>query len=32
MWLAQRAAVSATSPLLPLISGQIARLDREFGI
>jgi hypothetical protein len=31
MWLAQRAAVSPTSPLLPLISGQIARLDREFG-
>jgi hypothetical protein len=31
MWLAQRAAVSNTSPLLPLISGQIARLDREFG-
>ncbi|MEO7352045.1 MAG: GAF domain-containing protein [Marmoricola sp.] len=31
MWLAQRAALSATSPLLPLISGQIARLDREFG-
>ncbi len=31
MWLAQRAAVSTTSPLLPLISGQIARLDREFG-
>lgn len=31
MWLAQRAAVSVTSPLLPLISGQIARLDREFG-
>jgi hypothetical protein len=32
MWLAQRAAVSATSPLLPLISGQLARLDREFGV
>ena len=31
MWLAQRAAVSATSPLLPLITGQIARLDREHG-
>ena len=29
MWLA-RAAVGATSPLLPLISDQIARLDREF--
>ena len=32
MWLAQRAAVNSTSPLLPLISGQIARLDRELGI
>lgn len=31
MWVAQRVAVSVTSPLLPLISGQIARLDREFG-
>lgn len=31
VWLAQRAAVSATSPLLPLITGQIARLDRELG-
>jgi len=31
MWLAQRATVSPTSPLIPLISGQIARLDREFG-
>lgn len=31
MWLAQRAALSTTSPLLPLISGQIARLDMEFG-
>ena len=31
MWLAQRAAISVTSPLLPLITGQIARLDREFG-
>ena len=31
MWLAQRAALSTTSPLLPLISGQLARLDREFG-
>ncbi|MFT4011039.1 MAG: transcriptional regulator [Nocardioidaceae bacterium] len=29
MWLAQRAAVGATSPLRPLIEGQIARLDRE---
>jgi len=32
MWLALRAASSPTSPLLPLISGQIKRLDREFGI
>ena len=31
MWLAQRAALSTTSPLFPLVSGQIARLDREFG-
>ena len=31
MWVAQRAALSSTSPLLPLISGQIARLDRELG-
>jgi hypothetical protein len=29
MWTAQRAAVGAGSPLLPLILGQIARLDRE---
>ncbi|GAA1102344.1 GAF domain-containing protein [Nocardioides dubius] len=29
MWLAQRDAVGATSPLLPLIAGQLARLDRE---
>lgn len=31
MWVAQRRAVSAVSPLLPLINGQIARLDRELG-
>lgn len=31
MWVAQRAAVSSTSPMLPFISGQIARLDRELG-
>lgn len=31
MWLAQRGCVGADSPLLPLIAGQIARLDREFG-
>lgn len=31
MWLAQRDAVGSTSPLLPIIAGQIARLDREFG-
>jgi hypothetical protein len=31
MWLAQRDAVGSTSPLLPLIAGQIARLDRELG-
>ncbi len=29
MWCAQRDAVGANSPLLPLISGQLARLDRE---
>ena len=31
MWVAQQACVGATSPLLPLINGQIARLDRELG-
>jgi GAF domain len=31
MWVAQRAAVDPHSPMLPLIDGQIARLDREFG-
>jgi hypothetical protein len=31
MWLAQRAAVSSGSPMLPLIDGQIARLDAELG-
>lgn len=31
MWLAQRAAVGAGSPMLALIEGQIARLDRELG-
>jgi hypothetical protein len=29
MWLAQRDVVAPTSPMLPLIIGQIARLDRE---
>jgi len=32
MWVAQRDATSPTSPLRPLVDGQIARLDREFGI
>ena len=32
MWLAQRAAVSAGSPMLALIDGQVARLDRELGL
>jgi hypothetical protein len=32
MWLAQRAAIGPTSPLLPLVDGQIARLDRELGL
>jgi hypothetical protein len=31
MWLAQRAAVGASSPMLALIDGQLARLDRELG-
>ena len=29
MWVAQRDAVEARSPMLPLVDGQIARLDRE---
>jgi len=32
MWLAQRDAIGTTSPLRPLVEGQIARLDRELGI
>ncbi|HET7689481.1 MAG TPA: transcriptional regulator [Nocardioidaceae bacterium] len=32
MWLAQRAAIGTSSPLLPLVDGQIARLDRELGL
>ena len=31
MWLAQRLALGATSPLLPLVTGQLERLDRELG-
>ena len=31
MWLAQRAALGSRSPMLPLVDGQIARLDRELG-
>lgn len=31
MWSAQRDAVGGSSPLLPLITGQIDRLDRELG-
>ncbi|MBZ5736365.1 GAF domain-containing protein [Nocardioides sp. TRM66260-LWL] len=31
MWEAQRAAVGAASPMLALIDGQLARLDRELG-
>ncbi len=31
MWLAQRDAVGPASPLLPLIAGQLARLDRDLG-
>ncbi len=32
MWLAQRRAIGAHSPLLPLVNGQLARLDRELGV
>lgn len=32
MWRAQEAMVSPRSPLLPLIRGQLARLDRECGL
>jgi hypothetical protein len=32
MWAAQRTAIGPSSPLLPLIEGQIARLDRELGL
>ncbi len=32
MWQAQRAAIGPRSPLLPLVDGQLARLDRELGI
>lgn len=31
MWQAQRAAVGPGSPMLPLIDGQLSRLDRELG-
>lgn len=31
MWQAQRAAVGGTSPMLALIDGQLARLDRDLG-
>ena len=31
MWSAQREVVGRTSPMLPLIEGQLARLDRELG-
>lgn len=32
MWQAQRLAVGSGSPMLPLIDGQLARLDREYGV
>jgi len=32
MWVAQGRAVGPNSPLLPLITGQIERLDAEFGV
>jgi hypothetical protein len=31
MWSAQQAALAPTSPLRPLVAGQLARLDRELG-
>ena len=31
MWTAQQRSLSATSPLRPLVAGQLARLDREHG-
>lgn len=31
MWLAQRAAIGPNSPILPLVDGQLARLDAELG-
>jgi hypothetical protein len=31
MWRAQRAAIGPGSPMLPLVDGQLARLDRELG-
>jgi hypothetical protein len=32
MWQAQRDALGTTSPLRPLATGQLARLDREFSL
>lgn len=32
MWVAQRAAIGADSPMRALVDGQLARLDREFGL
>lgn len=32
MWVAQRDAIGASSPLRPLVDGQLARLDAELGI
>ncbi len=32
MWQAQQRAVGSHSPLLPLINGQLARLDRDLGV
>lgn len=32
MWQAQAATVAPTSPMLPLIRGQVARLDRQYGL
>jgi hypothetical protein len=31
MWVAQRAALGSSSPVLALVDGQLARLDRDLG-
>jgi hypothetical protein len=32
MWQAQLEVLGASSPLRPIAAGQLARLDREFGL